>query len=127
MVCSMGAAFLATHLPVVPAAAAVATTTLFMISMTGRFVPAITMITSCVRPEHRGGFMSINSSVAQFSSAAAAAISGLIIHDSPDHQLVGFGLVGWAYLGWAIVGLWLGSRVRPALGSQQELQVAEAV
>jgi predicted MFS family arabinose efflux permease len=127
MVCSMGAAFLATHLPVVPAAAAVATTTLFMISMTGRFVPAITMITSSVRPEHRGGFMSINSSVAQFSSAVAAAISGSIIHDSPDHQLVGFGLVGWAYLGWAIVGLWLGSRVRSALGSQQELQVAEAV
>ncbi len=110
MVCSMGAAFLITHLPVVPA----------------RFVPAITMITSSVRPEHRGGFMSINSSVAQFSSAVAAAIAGLIIHDNSAHQLVGFGLVGWAYLGWAIVGLWLGGRVRTATGTQPELPVAEA-
>jgi len=125
MVCSMGAAFLITHLPVVPAVVAVAVSTFFMICMTGRFVPAITMITSSVRPEHRGGFMSINSSVAQFSSAIAAAIAGLIIHDNSAHQLVGFGLVGWAYLGWAIVGLWLGGRVRTATGTRQELPVAE--
>jgi predicted MFS family arabinose efflux permease len=126
MVGSMGAAFLITHLPVVPAVVAVAVSTLFMICMTGRFVPAITMITSSVRPEHRGGFMSINSSVAQFSSAVAAAMAGLIIHDNSAHQLVGFGLVGWAYLGWAVFGLWLGGRVRTATGTQQELPVAEA-
>jgi predicted MFS family arabinose efflux permease len=126
MVCSMVAAFLITHLPVVPAAVAVATSTFFMISMTGRFVPAITMITSSVEPAHRGGFMSINSSVAQFSSAVAAAISGVIIHDVSNHQLVGFGLLGWAYLGWAIIGLWLGGRVRAVLGGQQEVPVAEA-
>ena len=126
MVCSMVAAFLITHLPVVPAAIAVAASTFFMISMTGRFVPAITMITSSVEAAHRGGFMSINSSVAQFSSAVAAAISGLIIHDSSNHQLIGFGFLGWAYLGWAIIGLWLGARVRGALGGQQEVPVGEA-
>ena len=127
MVCSMVAAFLITHLPLVPATVAVAASTFFMISMTGRFVPAITMITSSVEAAHRGGFMSINSSVAQFSSAVAAAIAGLIIHDSPNHQLTGFGFVGWAYLGWAIIGLWLGARVRAALGGrQQEVPVAEA-
>jgi predicted MFS family arabinose efflux permease len=126
MVCSMGAAFLVTHLPAVPAVAAVAATTFFMICMTGRFVPAITMITGSVRAEHRGGFMSINSSVAQFSSAVAAAISGWIIHDGPNHQLVGFGRVGWAYLGWAIIGLWLGTRVRAATVTQPGLPVPEA-
>ena len=126
MLCSIVAAFLITHLPVVPAAVAVATSTFFMISMTGRFVPAITMITSSVTPAHRGGFMSINSSVAQFSSALAAAGAGLIIHDGSNHQLVGFGLVGWIYLGWAVIGLWLGGRVRGALGGQQEVPVGEA-
>ena len=126
MVCSMVAAFLITHLPVVPAAVAVATSTFFMISMTGRFVPAITMITSSVSAMHRGGFMSINSSVAQFSSAVAAAISGLIIHDGANHQLIGFSVVGWTYLGWAVIGLWLGARVRAGLGAQQEMPVAEA-
>jgi predicted MFS family arabinose efflux permease len=126
MVCSMAAAFLITHLPVVPAAAAVATSTFFMISMTGRFVPAITMIASSVTPMHRGGFMSINSSVNQFSSAVAAAISGLIIHDGANHQLIGFSVVGWTYLGWALIGLWLGARVRAGLGAQQEVPLAEA-
>ena len=126
MVCSMVAALLITHLPVVPAAVAVAASTFFMISMTGRFVPAITMITSSVTPAHRGGFMSINSSVAQFSSAVAAGIAGLIIHDSSDHRLIGFGVVGWAYLGWAIIGLWLGGRLRVGLGGRREVPVAEA-
>jgi predicted MFS family arabinose efflux permease len=126
MVCSMVAAFLITHLPVVPAAVAVAVSTFFMISMTGRFVPAITMITSSVTPAHRGGFMSINSSVAQFSSAVASAIAGLIIHDGSNHQLIGFSVVGWTYLGWAIIGLWLGARVRAGLGGQQEVPVGEA-
>jgi predicted MFS family arabinose efflux permease len=127
MVCSMVAALLITHLPVVPAAVAVAVSTLFMICMTGRFVPAITMITSSVTPAHRGGFMSINSSVAQFSSAVAAAGAGLIIRDGSNHQLIGFGLVGWIYLGWAIIGLWFGARVRTALGGgQQEVVVGEA-
>jgi predicted MFS family arabinose efflux permease len=127
MVCSMVAALLITHLPVVPAAVAVAVSTLFMVCMTGRFVPAITMITSSVTPAHRGGFMSINSSVAQFSSAVAAAGAGLIIRDGSNHQLVGFGLVGWIYIGWAIIGLWVGGRVRGALGGgQQEVPVGEA-
>jgi predicted MFS family arabinose efflux permease len=119
LVCSMVAALLITHLPAVPAAVAIAASTFFMISMTGRFVPAITMITSSVTPAHRGGFMSINSSVAQFSSAVAAAVSGLIIHDGSGHRLLGFGLVGWAYLGWAVIGLWLGARVQAALSGQQ--------
>jgi predicted MFS family arabinose efflux permease len=126
MVCSMAAAFFITHLPAAPVAVVVATSTFFMISMTGRFVPAITMITSSVNSVHRGGFMSINSSVAQFSSATAAALAGCLIHDSPNHQLIGFGFVGWAYLGWAIIGLWLGGRVRAGLGEQREVPVAEA-
>ena len=114
MACSIVAAFLATHLPVVPAVVAVAVSTFFMISMTGRFVPAMAMITSCVEPEHRGGFMSINSAVAQFSAALAATMAGWIIHDGANHQLVGFGKVAWIYLGWAILGIWLASRIRPA-------------
>lgn len=126
MVGSVVAALLITHLPVVPAAVAVATSTFFMITMTGRFVPAITMITSSVTPAHRGGFMSINSSVAQFSSAVAAATAGLIIHDSSDHRLIGFSVVGWTYLAWAIIGLWLGSRLRVGLGGRREVPVAEA-
>jgi predicted MFS family arabinose efflux permease len=126
LLCSMVAAFLITHLPPAPAVLVIAASTFFMISMTGRFVPAITMITSSVTPAHRGGFMSINSSVAQFSSAVAAAISGFIIHDGADHRLIGFSLVGWAYLAWAIIGLWLGAQVQARLrGGPQDMPAAE--
>ena len=118
MICSIVAAFLATHLPVVPAVVAVAVSTFFMISMTGRFVPAMAMITSSVEPEHRGGFMSVNSAVAQFSAALAATMAGWVIHDGANHQLVGFGTVAWTYLGWAILGLWLASRIRVAAVSE---------
>jgi predicted MFS family arabinose efflux permease len=114
MCCSIVAAFLSTHLPVVPATVAVASSTFFMISMTGRFVPAMAMITSSVEPEHRGGFMSVNSAVAQFSAALAATMAAWVIHDGANHQLVGFGKVAWLYVGWAVIGLWLASGIKTA-------------
>ena len=114
MICSIVAAFLSTHLPVVPAVVAVAVSTFFMIAMTGRFVPAMAMITSSVEPEHRGGFMSINSAIAQFSGAVAATMAAWVIHDGANHQLVGFGNLAWFYGGWAILGLWLASGIRLA-------------
>jgi predicted MFS family arabinose efflux permease len=114
MFCSIVAAFLSTHLPVVPAALAVTVSTFFMISMTGRFVPAMAIITSSVESEHRGGFMSVNSAVAQFSAALAATMAGWLIHDGPDHRLVGFGKVAWIYIGWAIIALRLASGIRVA-------------
>jgi MFS family permease len=114
MFCSIVAAFVSTHLPVVPAAVAVAASTFFMISMTGRFVPAMAMITSSVEPEHRGGFMSVNSAVAQFSAASAATMAAWVIHDGANHQLLGFGKVAWLYVGWAVIGLWLASGIRRA-------------
>ena len=114
MACSIAAAFLATNLPVVPAVVAVAVSTFFMISMSGRFVPGMAMITSSVESEHRGGFMSVNSAVAQLSAALAVTVAGWVIHDGPDHQLVGFGKVAWIYIGWAFLGLWLASGIRVA-------------
>jgi predicted MFS family arabinose efflux permease len=121
MCCSIVAAFLSTHLPVVPAFVAVSVSTFFMIAMTGRFVPAMAMITSSVEPEHRGGFMSINSAIAQFSGAVAATMAGWVIHDGANHQLVGFGNLAWFYVGWAILGLWLASGIRLASASGDRL------
>ena len=109
--CSIIAAFVSTHLPVVPVGLAVTVSTFFMISMTGRFVPAMAMITSSVESEHRGGFMSVNSAVGNFSAALAAALAGWVIRDGTKHQLVGFGKVAWIYVGWAMIGLWLASRI----------------
>jgi predicted MFS family arabinose efflux permease len=126
MFCSIVAAFLSTHLPVVPVTVAVASSTFFMISMTGRFVPAMAMITSSVEREHRGGFMSVNSAVAQFSAAFAATMAGWVIHDGANHQLLGFGKVAWLYVGWAVLGLWLASGIRPATAQAARALEAQA-
>ena len=112
MTCSIGASLLVTHLAPSPLPLVIVATTTFMVCMSGRFVPAITMITSSVEPEHRGGFMSVNSAVAQFCSGLAASFAGLLIADTSDHQLRGFGTCGWLYIGWAILGFWLASRLR---------------
>lgn len=83
-----------TNLPRVPLVAAIATSTLLMICMSGRMVPAMAMMTGSVEARYRGGFMSINSSVQQFSCGLAAYVSGQIIDQSPKGELTRFPLVG---------------------------------
>jgi predicted MFS family arabinose efflux permease len=123
IISSVIAAFLITHLSIVPAIVAITSSTFFMVSMTGRFVPAMAIITSSVEPEYRGGFMSINSAVSQLSAAIAAYMAGWFIHDGSNHQLVGFGNVAWVYLGWTLCALWLASGIRivPGAGRSRSL------
>ena len=85
---------LLTNLPHVSLVAAVATSTLFMICMSGRMVPAMALMTASVEPRYRGGFMSINSSVQQFTSGVAAYTSGMIIGQSPQGAMTHFPIIG---------------------------------
>ena len=84
-----------TNLPRVPLAVGIATTTLLMICMSGRMVPAMAMMTASVESRYRGGFMSVNSSVQQFSSGLAAYVSGEIIGQSPEGRMTHFPLIGF--------------------------------
>lgn len=83
-----------TNLPRVPLALAISTSTLLMICMSGRMVPAMAMMTGSIEARYRGGFMSINSSVQQFSCGLAAYASGHIIGESTTGELTRFPLVG---------------------------------
>lgn len=77
-----------TNLPKVPVFVGVGVTTIFMICMSGRAVPALAMMTAAVKPNYRGGFMSANSSVQQFAAGMGTLVSGLIIgeaHTSLPH------------------------------------------
>jgi predicted MFS family arabinose efflux permease len=86
---------LLTNLARVPLAAAVATSTLFMICMSGRMVPAMALLTATVEARYRGGFMSINSSVQQFASGLAAAVSGRIMGQTATGQITHFPTIGF--------------------------------
>src|ERR1044071_2701330 len=73
-----------TNLPRVPLLVAVAVSTLLMVCMSGRMVPAMAMMTASIESRYRGGFMSINSSVQQFASGLAAYVSGQIMDRTPS-------------------------------------------
>lgn len=83
-----------TNLPRVHLIIAVATSTLLMICMSGRMVPAMAMMTGSIEARYRGGFMSINSSVQQFALGAAAYVSGSIMGQTSSGELTHFPLVG---------------------------------
>jgi predicted MFS family arabinose efflux permease len=105
-----------TNLPRVPLLVALATSTLLMICMSGRFVPAMAMMTATVESQYRGGFMSVNSSVQQFSCGLAAWISGGIIGQGPNQEITHYPIAGLVSLACVLVGIWLARFLRAAPG-----------
>jgi predicted MFS family arabinose efflux permease len=83
-----------TNLPRVPVVAAIATSTLFMVCMSGRMVPAMALLTASIESRHRGGFMSLNSSVQQFAAGLAAYASGHIMDQAPNGEITRFSVIG---------------------------------
>lgn len=102
-----------TNLPRVPLAVALATSTLLMICMSGRFVPAMAMITATVESRYRGGFMSVNSSVQQFSCGLASWVSGHIVGQGPHKEITRFPIAGMLSLGCVLLCIWLARFLRP--------------
>ncbi len=86
---------LLTHLPVLPLALILTSTSLFMIMMTGRWVPAMAMLTSASDPRLRGAFMSLNSSMQTFAVGVSAYLSGFLVLTAADGSLHGYGTIGW--------------------------------
>ena len=109
---SSGAVLWLTHLGAEPVLVAVAVTTVFMVTMSGRFVPAIAMITGSAEARHRGGFMSLNSCVQQTFSGLGTSLGGYLIIDQAHQPLRNYGLIGWIAAGIAIASIGLAARLR---------------
>lgn len=58
-------------------------------------IPAMAVITSAAKPELRGTFMSVNSTVQSTAMGLATALSGLLISQTPTNQVIGYPLVGY--------------------------------
>lgn len=101
-----------THLPAVPLATAVAASTLFFVVVTGRFGPAMALITGSAQPRVRGSFMSFNASVQQLGAGLAALTAGLLIGRAPQGPLTNFGLVGWLAVAFTCLCIVLARRIR---------------
>jgi predicted MFS family arabinose efflux permease len=99
--------WLVTHLPAVPLWQALVCSTLFMVLVSGRFVPAQALVTSVVLPQYRGSFMSFNGAVQQLASGGAALLSGAIMTKTSEGSLIHFDRIGWISLAATLLCLWL--------------------
>lgn len=80
----------------------------FFVAANGRFVPAMTMITSVVPSRRRGTFMSLTSCVQQVSAGAASYLGGLLITEGPGGVLKGYNHVGWISVVFNMIALGIG-------------------
>ncbi len=101
-----------THLPRLDEVMILLITTVFIVLVSGRFVPAMTLITSSSEPHLRGSFMSVNSTIQSLASGAAATIAGLIIaRPDPAGPLLNYGIVGMLAAVATVVAMVLAPRV----------------
>jgi predicted MFS family arabinose efflux permease len=86
-------------------------TTVFMITSSGRMVPAMALITASSAPAYRGSFMSFNSAVQQLAAGLATSVAGLVLGETKGGALTGFWVVGLlcciATLGSLVLAGWL--------------------
>ena len=103
---------LITHLPVLPTWIVLTVTTLFMVIVSSRMIPAMALMTSATIPQYRGGFMSINSSVQQFAAGLAAFVAGQMIAMGPNGHMYHYGWVGYLSAVAALASIWVGMKVK---------------
>ena len=104
-----------TNLPPVPVPLAIAASVLFMVFVSGRFIPLMALVTASVDPRLRGSFLAFNASIQQLFAGLAAFAAGLILGHSVDGRITHYNLVGALAVIATFTCIWLSGRVRPAL------------
>ena len=93
--CSIIPIFLITHLGDVNMIIALVCTTCFFLFISGRMVPASTMMTSAIKPENRGSFMSLNVAVREFSVGISTLIASIIVFKDDTGMVINYNIVGY--------------------------------
>ena len=101
-----------TNLPRMPLYVTLTVTTCFFVFVSGRFTPAMAMITASVHPVNRGSFMSMVSSIQQIASGLAASLSGIIIQKTADGQLTEFPKVGLVAASATLIAIYISTRIK---------------
>lgn len=104
--------FALTNLPPVILPLALLTSASFFFVASGRSVPATTLVTSVVKPENRGSFMSIRGSINEAGLAISSFMAGLIITENPDGSLGNYHLVGYLTIGFSILAIFLARKLK---------------
>ncbi|OAV43329.1 MFS transporter [Lewinella sp. 4G2] len=87
-------------------------TSSFFVVASGRNVPATTMITSVVKPENRGSFMSIRQSVNEAALFGSTIVAGFIITEGENGLLVGYEKLGYFTMVMSVLAVFAASRIK---------------
>lgn len=104
--------FAITNLPAVGLIVALVATSSFFMVASGRNVPATTLITSVVKPENRGSFMSIRQSVNEAGLGLSSLIAGFLVVKNPDGSLGHYEYAGYFAIAMSIVAVFLARRLK---------------
>lgn len=108
---SIAPLLITTNLPPVPVPVAIMASVIFMVFVSGRFVPAMALVNSSVEPRLRGGFMSINSAIQHLGLGAASLLAGSIIGHGTDGALTHYWLVGLLAVACTLIAIGLAWRI----------------
>jgi predicted MFS family arabinose efflux permease len=84
----------------------------FFLVMSGRMVPAMTIMSSSATPRYRASFMGISSSVQQLATALASVLASQIVIRSEAGRLMQFSYVGYASIFFTLLAIYLIKKVK---------------
>lgn len=117
-------AVVVTHLPPGPLWVAALTMSAFMVFAAGRMVPVQALLLGVPRPQNRGAFMSVNTSVQHAATGIAPLIAGALVTINA-HSATGYTNVGWVAAGTAAVSLALAGLLKPARADTSPLDAPD--
>ena len=109
---ALGSIYAITTLPVVAVWVGICVTSTYFVVSSGRNVPATTLITSVVKAENRGSFMSVRSSINELALALSSFIAGSIITENADGSLNNFLYVGLLAMVMSVIAIFVGRMLR---------------
>ncbi|HET8731720.1 MAG TPA: MFS transporter [Moraxellaceae bacterium] len=103
--------FLLTHLPRLPLPWVLVVSTLFMVFVSGRLIPAMALVTAASAPALRGRFLTMNAALQQLSASAAAFLPTLVLAEGSSGQLMHYDIVGYGAIAMTLVSIWLAGKI----------------
>jgi MFS family permease len=85
----------------------------FFVMVTGRMIPANTIVSGVVNPKHRAGFMSLNSAAQSTASGISAALAGSIITQANvNAPLENYHIVGYVAMCFTLMAFFIMLRLK---------------
>ncbi|MBI5889197.1 MAG: MFS transporter [Nitrosomonadales bacterium] len=100
-----------THIGAAPLWMWLICTTTFFVLVSGRFIPAMAIITSAAHPRLRGTFMSLNSTTQSLAMGLATTLAGFIITQDGAGRIVDYQTVGYVAVAANLLAIWFVSHI----------------